>query len=296
MKIVVQGDLTSGQFKSVFNSQDHTFRLDTSTFEEAELYLKGDNRVISLEKYTPPKPPPKWYAKLNSCCVKSGIPPDTVGWKKLSAIPFNRKKSQFISLFADTKTSDALSSLSDRNNIRGPRELGPYPIARIKALVRAADGDSPIVFMGHTEGSAFRIEHGRGATVPFDVLHKIGRDANRPIILVGCHTDNHIAASEHLNDYPPIGTLNTLHPRMVASQIMKAHANASSLADFLSQISSPDMEIVVSNNFLERINNVEGTFVQATIYRRMLNNAKAIVGQVIMYIPCKLGDVSLKFP
>jgi hypothetical protein len=247
--------------------------------------------VFALERLDRPKPPPRWTAKLNSCCVKTGVPPDIENWNKLGDIPFNRKKVQVISLFSDSKANEPLLKLNASDNIRNPSEIRGDAISAIRTLVETGDSGAPLIVIGHTEGPVFRVEGANGFTVSFEALTQVAKAANRPLFFVGCYTADHFASMAGRPgtvDYAPVGTLNALYPREVVPRILRAMNESVSMRDFTEKMSDENLDIWVSNNFLRSVNDGAARTVRATIYKRMQDGTKSIVGFIFMYIPCAL--------
>jgi len=291
LKIVLDNDPSSPEFANLFNKDEQTFRISTASFSHAELYLKDSPSVFALERIDRPKPPPRWAAKLNDCCVKTGVPPDIEGWATFGKIPFNRKRAQVVSLFSDSRTSDMLASLDIKQNIRGPGEIRGDPLEAIRHLVESGDNTAPVIVIGHTEGSFFRVEGNSGFTVSFEALTQIAMNANRPIFFIGCYTAEHFVASAGkpgTPDYQPVGTLNSLYPREVVPRMLRAFNEASSMRDFTEGLSDKTLDIWVSNNFLRNVNDGTAKTVRAPIYKRFKDGSKSIVGFLFMYIPCGL--------
>jgi hypothetical protein len=291
LKIVLDKDPSSPEFANLFNKDEQTFRISTASFSHAELYLKDSPSVFALERIDRPKPPPRWAAKLNDCCVKTGVPPDIDGWATFGKVPFNRRNAQVVSLFSDSKTSDMLSSLKGSQHLRGPREIKGDPLEVIRQLVESGDSSAPVVVIGHTEGSAFRVEGSGGYTVSFEALTQIAKNANRPIFFLGCYTAEHFSAmagKPYIRDYPPVGTLHALYPREIVPKILTALNEASSMRDFTERLSDKTLDIWVSNNFLRNVNDGAAKTVRAPIYKRLQDGSKSIVGFLFIYIPCGL--------
>lgn len=291
LKIVLDKDPTSPEFAKLFDKDEQTFRISTASFLHAELYLKDSPSVFALERIDRPKPPPRWAAKLNDCCVKTGVPPDIEGWATFGKIPFNRKRAQVVSLFSDSKTSEMLASLDSSQNFRGPTEIKGDPVDAIRQLVESGDSTAPVIVIGHTEGSAFRVEGKGGYAVSFEALTQIAKNTNRPIFFVGCYTAEHfnaMAGKSYIRDYQPVGTLNSLYPREVVPRILRALNEASSMRDFTERLSDETLDIWVSTNFLRNVNDGAAKTVRAPIYKRLQDGSKSIVGFLFMYIPCGL--------
>lgn len=289
LKIVLDKDPSSPEFAKLFNKDEQTFRFSTASFSHAELYLKGSTSVFALERIDRPKPPPRWAAKLNKCCVKTGVPPDIEGWAEFGRVPFNRKRAQIVSLFSDSRTSEMLAGLNSKQNFRHPNEIKGDPLEAIRKLVDEGDKSAPIIVIGHTEGSSFRVEGSQDYAVSFEALTQIAKVANRPVFFVGCYTAEHFAmADKTILDYPPIGTLNLIYPREVVPKILRALNESSSMRDFTEKLSDETLDIWVSNNFLRNVNDGAARTVRAPIYKRLRDGSKSIVGFIFMYIPCGL--------
>lgn len=294
LKIVLDKDPNSSEFSALFNKEDQTFRINTGKFTRAELFLESRSLVYSVEVIDRPKPPPRWAAKLNKCCVKTGIPPDLDGWSQLGGVPFNRRGTQLLSLFTDTQTTELLAKFDKRKHVLDPADIQGDALESIRSLISKGDSSSPIIVVGHTEQSAFRVEGTNGFTVPFEALTQIARAANRPIFFIGCYTARHfeaMAGNPYIKDYqayPPVGTLNSLHPREIAPKVLKAMAEATSMRDFTERLSDESLDIWVSNNFLRNTNDGTAKTVRAPLYQRMEDGRKSIVGFIFMYIPCGL--------
>lgn len=290
LKLVFDRDPALPEFSALFSKEDQSFLIPTNSFAHADLYLKDKSLVYSIDRIDRPNPPPRWAAKLNDCCVKTGVPPDLDGWTKLGSVPFDRGKAQLVSLFSDSQTTEKFGSLPRASHIRGPHELKGDALRAIEALVKSGDPGSPIIVVGHTENSGFRVERPGGEHISFEALTQIAIAADRPVFFVGCYTADHfhsMAGKSYLRDYIVSGTLNTLHPREMAPKILDAMSSSSSMREFTERLSDESLNVWISNNFLRSVAEGTARTVRAPIYKKMSDGRTSIVGFLFVYLPCK---------
>lgn len=291
LKLVFDRDPALPEFSALFSKEDQSFLIPTNSFAHADLYLKDKSLVYSIDRIDRPNPPPRWAAKLNDCCVKTGVPPDLDGWAKLGSVPFNRGKAQLVSLFSDSQATDKFGSLPRASHIRGPLELKGDALQAIEALIKSGDPGSPVIIVGHTENSGFRVERPGGEHVSFEALTQIAIAADRPVFFVGCYTADHfhsMAGKSYIRDYIVSGTLNTLHPREIAPKILEAMNSSSSMREFTEKLSDESLNVWISNNFLRSVAEGTARTVRAPIYKRTNDGRTSIVGFLFVYLPCKL--------
>ncbi|TDP84585.1 hypothetical protein EV672_103154 [Aquabacterium commune] len=290
LKLVFDRDPALPEFSALFSKEDQSFIIPTNSFAHADLYLKDKSLVYSIDRIDRPSPPPRWAAKLNDCCVKTGVPPDLDGWARLGSVPFNKGKAQLVSLFSDSQTSDKFSSLPRSSNIRSPLELKGDALRAIESLINSGDPGSPVIVVGHTENSGFRVERPGGEHISFDELTRIAIAADRPVFFVGCYTADHfhsMADKSFIRDYIVSGTLNSLHPREVAPKVLDAINSSASLKEFTERLSDETLNVWISNNFLRSVAEGTARTIRAPIYKKTSDGRASIVGFIFVYLPCK---------
>ena len=285
LKIFLDKDVDSTDFNSIFNKSDQSLRINNSKLRHAEIYIK-DDQAISLIRIDRPAPPPRWAAKFNECCVRTGIPPDWVGWHKLGEIPFDKERVQIISLFADSETSDRLGSLDPKSNIRKPSEIQGDPVVALKSLIESGDASSPVLIIGHVEGASFKVEGRNGFSVPINAILKIIQETGRPVFLVGCYTLEYMASKSGMKDFA--GIANEFYPREIVPKIINSQKNSSNLKEFIENISGEGSQVWVSNDFIKAVNNNSVIAVRGAISKPMPNGLTSIVGILRLYIPCRM--------
>jgi hypothetical protein len=285
LKIFLDKDVNSSEFKSIFNNGDQSLRINNSELRHAEVYIEGGD-AIPLVRIDRVKPPPRWAAKFNECCVRTGIPPDWVGWQKLSEIPFDKERVQIVSLFADSETSHMLGSLDSSRNIRKPSEIVGDPIEALRTLIESGSASSPVIIIGHVEDGSFKVEGKGGFSVPIDSILEIINEAGRPVFLIGCYTVEHMASRPQVRDFA--GMANELYPREIVPRIMSAQKSSSNLQEFIKKISSEESQVWIGKDFIKSTSNNSVISVRAAISKPMSNGIMSIVGTLRMYIPCKL--------
>jgi hypothetical protein len=285
LKIFLDQDVNSSEFEGVFNNGDQSLRINNSELRYAEVYVKGA-KPIPLVRIDRAKPPPRWAAKFNDCCVRTGIPPDWAGWQRLSKIPFDKERVQIVSLFADSETSNMLGSLDPSRNIRKPSEIVGDPIEALRTLIVLGDASSPVIIIGHVEDASFKVEGKGGFSVPIDSILDLINKTGRPVFLVGCYTVEHMASRPQVRDFA--GMANELYPREIVPRIISAQKSSSNLQEFIEKISSKESQVWIGRDFIKTTDNNSVISVRASISKPMPNGLMSIVGTLRIYIPCKL--------
>lgn len=287
LKLVVDADMNSPVLKTVFDFELQSFRINTAEFKHAELFLKDSDRVFGLEKIDRPNPPPRWAAKLNDCCVFTGVPPDFQGWDKLGAVPFEPRRAQVVSLFADSSTGTTLRQRGRPQDVTHPSQLLGEATDAIATIARSQPPGTPLVILGHTVGSLFRIEGIHATDVSFEFLTNIARDAKRPLVLLGCYSANHFSIPGTLSGRDlATGALNLLRPQEISSQIVTALESSSNFREVSEKLSSQNLYIWMSTNFMRDVHDGTARTLRAPIYKRMSDGIRSIVGFLFMYLPC----------
>ncbi|MFB9127749.1 hypothetical protein E2553_30700 [Paraburkholderia dipogonis] len=290
VKIVLTQAIDSDQFNMIFDKKLQTFRIDMSNFRSAELYTKDGANVYLLEKVNRPKPPPRWMAKLNKCCVFTGIPPDFTGWNRLHDIPFKKDSARVISLFPDAATAKALKDIGDSKNIVHPDQIKTNPEVAIREAFASGDAGSPVVVIGHVAGGAFRVEGADGFDISFEMLTNLARDTGRPLFLIGCYTADQFQAPVNgpaNRDYA-VGTVNLLYPREVAPKVVAALKSSSNVQALVEHMSDPALYLWISSDFLVNADSAGAKTLRAPIYKDTTDGKRSIVGFLFVYLPCKL--------
>ncbi len=286
LKVFLDKDVDSPEFQHIFNKDDQSLRINTSSFRHAELYVHGAELVFPLVRIDRPAPPPRWATRFNECCVRGGVPPDWVAWHKFGQIPFHRGDIQIVSLELNSKVKDMLGTLGTRHHIRSADELPSNPLAHILDLIHRGDPQSPVILVGHVVDRHFQIQS-TGELLPFEAITQAARDANRPLFMLGCYTAEYFASHPEIRDYA--GTTNRLYAEEVVPRLLNAIKNSSNMREFTENISEENVQIWISNNFLRSVHEGNAVTVRAPIYKPLLNKFKSIVGFLYMYIPCRLG-------
>lgn len=289
LKIVLTDQVDSNQFRLVFDKEAQSFNINTSLFRNAELFVKDSPQVFSLERIDRESPPPRWAARLNKCCVYTGVPPDFSGWGRLGNLPFNRPDASLVSLFPDTQTEAVLKAAKGKNFITHPDQLKSDPVAGIRQAFATGDPRSPVILIGHVEGSAFKVEGADGYEIPFSTIVTIAKEAGRPVIFLGCYTANHFASLKGtigIRDYP-IGTLNKLYPREIAPKVIEALNSSDSMQEFITKLSDENLYLWISNNFLRNVDAGAAQTFRAPIFKQATDKSRTIVGFLFAYLPCK---------
>lgn len=285
-KIVLDQGVGSPEFERIFHQPDGSMRFDTNLFRQAELYLPGGGRAIPLVRIDRAAPPPRWAAKLNDCCVRTGIPPDWIGWQRLASVPFERDRVQVVSLFADSATGELLGGLDPSRNVRMPHEVSDDPLGSLKTLIEQGDGSAPLIVIGHVENGKFVVEGADGFEVSLDAVATLARRANRPVMLLGCYTQDHMSAHSSARDYA--GTLNRLYPRELVPHLLETMNRAGTMREFTESLSSTDLEIYVSVGFLSALPG-GAVEVNSSLYKPYGRGRTSLVGILRMFLPCAMG-------
>jgi hypothetical protein len=286
LKIFLDKDVESSEFKNIFSKEDQSLRINTDSFRYAELYVKGSASVLPLVRIDRPFPPPRWATRFNKCCVRSGVPPDWAAWGRLEQIPFHRKDVQIVSLELNSNVKHMLRDMNPQKNIRSAEELSSDPLAAIQELIRSGDPLSPIIIIGHVVDGNFQIQSD-GTLIPFDALARSAQEANRPLFMMGCYTAEHFMAHPEVREY--IGTANRLYAEDVVARLLVSIKKSSNMREFTENVSDEHVQIWISKNFLKIVNSGNAVTLRAPIYKPFMNGVKSIVGFLYMYIPCKLG-------
>jgi len=291
LKLVLDADVQSPALKSVFDFEQQSFRINTAEFRHAELFLKGSDNVFGLERIDRPNPPPRWAAKLNDCCVFTGVPPDFAGWDKLGTVPFDPRRAQVISLFSDSTTGSNLKKRGHLHDVTHPSELLGEAKDALTQLALSQPPGTPLIVLGHTVGSTIRIEGQNPVDVTFEHLTSIARQAQRPLLLLGCYSAEHFSRPgvASIRDHAT-GALNLLRPQEISAKIVNAVETSRSFRELNEKLSSESLYIWMSSNFMRDVHDGAARTVRAPIYKKMTNGLRSIVGFIFMYFPCTSGN------
>lgn len=240
-------------------------------FSEA-LVVLPEGKILELENFGS-SAWPRWSIKMNKCCVYTGIPPNTVEWKRLKNVPLDKNNTQVLSLFSDTKTEIALNKNKGSRDITHPNQINGEPLSEIKSLILQGKSGDPLIIIGHIEGESIKVEGGQGFEIRLYEIAKLAYRAKRPIFFIGCNTSqvDGLASGS-------VTTLNYIFPRKIASDIRTAIQRATNMQDFVERISSKNAKILMPANLLG---------VGSRRYSNMLNSNMLILskqhGSVVLY-------------
>lgn len=290
LKLVLDADVQSSALKNIFDLEQQSFRINTAEFRHAELFLKGSDSVFGLERIDRPNPPPRWAAKLNDCCVFTGVPPDFAGWDKLGTVPFDPRRAQVLSLFSDSTTGKALKKRGRPQDITHPSELTGEANDALTQLAHSQPPGTPLIVLGHSIGSVMRIEGQNPVDITFEHLTSIARQAQRPLLLLGCYSAEHFSRPGVGSVDYAAGALNLLRPQEISATIVKAVETSRSFRELNEKLSSESLYIWMSSNFMRDVHDGTARTVRAPLYKKMANGLRSIVGFIFMYLPCTSGN------
>jgi hypothetical protein len=294
LKFVLDGDANSPLFKEgVFDKKDQTFKFPTDGFRSAAVHFAGSSEGFVAEKFDRPSGASRWVAKLNDCCVVSGIPTNLPRWRDLGNIPFSRERASVISLVWDSETAGIMQPFARRAGYAHPDSLRDDPLNRIRKVFESGAPGDPVVVLGHAEGGNFVVERNGQFQfkVPFSALTDMATATRRPVIFLGCYTANYFAQSSRSSADYAVGTLNLLRSGTAARRLAEAMSGATTLQQFLAGVSSRDQYIWVSNLFLDQPEGTSSKMLRAPIFQEGRNERgifRSIVGFLFVSIPCAL--------
>jgi hypothetical protein len=244
-------------------------RVDLSNIKNIKLVDRqhGKSVAVSVELLPTADPPPALTAKLRGCCLY-GIPPFTVEGlsEKLASKPFDRQNVHFASLFIDRATEQQVDQSSlvksvrvkgDANNLNSKADL--------EAVFEKAKGTT-LVLIGHVEGADYVIkdagnkEHLR---VSIDEVRAMAKKNGILLIDIGCETTK--AIKDRSFGFGVISRYNSVD---AVASVQRAMSNAKTYRDFLENVSSPGLKIVVDHSFM-----VE-PMAHASVYSQMKTTAR----------------------
>jgi hypothetical protein len=287
LKIVLEEPIDSPSMKSIFDTEKQSFKLNTTDFRHAELYMRGSDQVLGLERIDRPSPPPRWAAKLNDCCVFTGVPPDFSAWNKLSQVPFKSRDAQILSLFDDSTTGNVFKKRGGAHDISHPSELNSSGADAILSVIASRPPGTPLIVVGHTVGPVIRVEGKNQFDVSFEQLTLAAKDAGRPLILLGCYSADHFTQTgvASTRDHAS-GALNLLRPQDVSQRVLSAMSTSKNFRELNERLSSENLYIWMSSNFMRDVHEGSARTVRAPLYKRMANGVWSIVGFIFLYLPC----------
>lgn len=294
LKILLDGDMTSPLFeRTVFDRKDQTFKFPTDGFRTAAVHFAGSSDGFVAEKFERPSGMPRWVAKLNDCCVVSGIPTHLPRWRDLGSIPFSRDRASVISLVWDGETAGIMQPFAGGGGYAHPEALREDPLNRIRRVFESGAPGDPVVVLGHAEGGNFVVERSGQVQfrVPFSALTDMAAATRRPVIFLGCYTANYFAQFSKSNADYAVGTLNLLRSGTAARRLAEATSGATTLQQFLAGVSSRDQYLWVSNLFLDQPKGTSSKMLRAPIFQESRNERgifRSIVGFLFVSIPCAL--------
>lgn len=262
-----------------------TFFVDISVFDTngmprvdltglKKIHLVNSRSNVSLKSgeidfLTTAKPPPSLISKVRGCCLW-GRPPHRVEEfsTALSKRSINTTSVKVVSLFIDSATDAALksSSLLRSSRLGGPNNIlkSESDVAKIFAQAKG----STVVLLGHVEGSDYVVRTGNNAIqlqVPIERMRAIARENQVSLIDIGCNTAKAIQSEAF-----GLGVMTKYGSVEAVKSIEKALNSSKNLEEFLTNISSEGLKIVIEPSYLQGQSELK-----ASIYSRVKASAQS---------------------
>jgi hypothetical protein len=221
------------------------------------------------EILTSPKPPPSLISKIRGCCFYGRPPHRTEEYSDaLSKKPFEARGVKVVSMFIDGATDSAFrkSKLLMNARVKGDGK-SLHNMADLRKVFAKAKG-STVLLLGHVEGQDFVIRTAANAEqfrAPIDYVRLTAKEEGVSLIDIGCETTRSIE-SQSLG----FGVMTKYNSVDAVSSIELGLRSSKTLADFLENISSEGLKIVVDQNFVKDHVQV----VHSSIYSKMKGAAK----------------------
>ncbi|MGK3191514.1 hypothetical protein [Enterobacter soli] len=214
-------------------------------------------------------PPPSLIAKIKGCCFYGRPPSSIEGYREmLSAKPFHKNDIKIASMFIDSATEHTLK----KDKILKSKQLkfDPRKIASIddfKKMLSKAHGKT-LILLGHVEDSHYVIRDSKNIEI-FKISIKEARELavqeSITLIDIGCETAKAIDSNSL-----GIGVATTYNSVNSLKSIKDALINSRNFEDFMSNISSEGLKIVIDKSFVD--NHVRT--LHASIYSKIKNSIK----------------------
>jgi hypothetical protein len=240
------------------------FVLDASVFDEKgipRVDLSGvkNVQVVSLrgnlsqrwsaEVLPTSSPPPSIISKIKGCCLY-GRPPHLLGRlsEALSQRKFDAKKVKVASLFIDSGTNRAIDRSALVKSARVNSDSSSLKSeADMRKIFQESKGNT-LVLLGHVEGADYVVRTNKNIVqlrLPISTVRAMAKENGVSLIDIGCETTKAIKSQSFgfgvMTEYISVDAINSLETALHTSN---------TLGDFLENMSSEGLKIVVEPSFL----------------------------------------------
>lgn len=235
----------------------------------------------------------KWFARMQGCCLYTGIPPGEATLKRLKETPFHKKEIHVINLFDNSGVTEGFKRIASKigmYSISAPKDLGGDGLARLKRIFVQAKGQS-IVIVGHVEGSKSDTfvttdsENRELFRFKISELEVIADQTDVNLLLLGCSTEAALSDGSGAR----VSTLTPIDALRVVEQFTASLGSASNWAELLTNLSAPDLPLVASSGLLKRpfIPFGKGVEGEVEIYRAVEEDREKM--------PWRIGTIWFRF-
>ena len=229
---------------------------------------KGQSLGLQPELLTTSRPPPSIIAKIKGCCL-FGRPPHLISRlsDSLSKQIIDTSKVKFASLFIDSATE---GSIAQSSKVKGARLTGDSKSIRTRAdfdgMMARAKG-ATLLLIGHVEGADYVIRDSANREsfrISIDDARSVARANGTRLIDIGCETIRAIDATSF-----GLGVMTKYNSVDAVNSLQRALANSKTYEDFLVNITSDGLKVVVEKSFVDQAESR-----QASVYARIKDKAR----------------------
>jgi len=279
------------------NYKDVEIILDQSVFNsKGETNLKfRDYSNVSYSRRDDPPPAPtlvynrgnntkKLLARTEKCCIYSEVAtPQKQIMKKLQMKSYKPKETKLMSLIIDSSTEKAIK----KSNIKGISvELDNNILSNLEKEMVQMKGQT-LVVLGHVERDSYVIRNAMGneiASVEINKLRELSNKHKVQLIDIGCNTA--ALPSSQSNSIGVAARFNSLH---AVELLIKSHNSSKNYAEFLHNISSKNMPIVIDTKIFDHVD----VKVKLFSKRSWSNMVKKPVGTVSLTLGGSITETAM---
>jgi hypothetical protein len=260
------------------------FVLDASVFDDAgvpRVDLTGVKNVQIVNIKESPtirtqadllptaNPPPSLIAKIKGCCLY-GRPPhwSTKFSAELSQKRFDPKKVKVASLFIESATEKEINSSALLKNARVKGDSSSLKgEVDIKKIFQEAKGNT-LILLGHVEGTDYVVRTNGNVEqlrVPILKIRAMAKENDVSLIDIGCETTTAIKEKSF-----GFGVMTRYNSIEAVRSLDRALKTSTTLEDFLVNVSSEGLKVVLEPSFLKEQANT------ASVYSKIRNASKAV--------------------
>jgi hypothetical protein len=256
--------------------------------KEINTYEASSQQLYRSKRFDLLRPPPRWFAEVEKCCLFSRRPPRFAAFRALKQQSFRSQDVQIVSFYSDSKTEAALDGLSATVALRSPGQIAENNAEAHLERIFSAANNKAIIVIGHVEkGSTFVAENESGKElfrIEVAKIQELSDKFNVNLILLGCFTE----AALQSNAGSAIGSPEALSPIRVVEQLSNALSKSGNWLDFLHNLSAADLHLVAGDTFMKRMAHREVDAANISILRGASGATKEWVGEIWLRFKCRI--------